>query len=326
MSTRKFNLHGVVVEVRSNVDFHLQRLDADFGTFTDEGSAEPALSYTIEHVDSLPESESAQVIYTPVGDRLIWSDRWTYKITGPNLIEPPSYIHGVRSYFAAVVISELIRSRVAQQIHASAVTGRRGGVAFIGAKKAGKSSTALLSLTAGADFVSNDITFLDANGGEVQILGIPQAVTLGPGAARWFSAHAPETGVPGLDSLAPGNPEAAYNMEGPTKFEVPVSTIRTFTGVQGGPVRLDHLVFPEPGMWLTAPRATEIDPGEAAVRMAMNCEAMVKWGWPPALCGGEYLDRLTQLIKSSTAQAKCWLFQWCPDHHANRELLREIVL
>jgi hypothetical protein len=326
MTTRTFDVHGVTVKVTSDIEHHLRRLDCDFGTFAVDAIEDPQLRYEVVHAPISEDDRHAALTEGPLGDVVSRRPDRALRISGPRVDEPTAYVQEVRSYFAASVFSALVSGRRAQQIHASAVEGTQGGVAFVGAKKAGKSSTALLSLTAGADFVSNDITFLDATTSEVRILGIPQAVTLGPGASRWFSANAPEVGVPAPESRGEASAEAEYNTEGPAKYEVSVATVRTFTGVRREGVRLDHLVFPEPGMWLSAPRAVEIRPGEAMVRLLMSCEAMFKWGWPPALVGEHYLERLSDIVRCATEQASCWLFQWCPDHHANRDLLRKIVL
>ena len=261
----------------------------------------------------------------PLGDELREISPSALHLTGPRISEDAAYITEVRAYFAAAVFSRIVRLRVAQQIHASAVLGDQGGVAFVGHKKAGKTSMALLALTAGADFVSNDITFLEADANGVQLLGIPQTLTLGPGAVNWFGQHSPETGIEAsvrTDVTA----EELYNMEDRNKYSLYLSKVAGFTKIIAAPVRLGHIVFPEPAMVLAQPRAVRLTPEEAQVRLSMHSEAMMKWGWPPQLLGGEYLRRLTDVTAAVTKSTPCWLVQWCPSHQLNREMLGKLVL
>jgi hypothetical protein len=326
MNERTYDIHGTVVRVTSDRPEHLARLDDDFGTFTTDGGrrVDPELHYEIR-ARTPEEVGLPPVAVGPLGDVVTEPGDGVLRLSGPGLTEPAAYITEVRAYFAAAVFSRLVRLRPTRQIHASAVRGGQGGVAFIGHKKAGKTSMALLALTAGADFVSNDITFLEAAADGVHVLGIPQTLTLGPGAVDWFGRHAPQTGID-APPVGEVSAEELYNMEGRNKYALRLPEVAGFATVVGEAVELGHIVFPEPGMALAEPRAVRLTPDEAQVRLCMHSEAMTKWGWPPELRGRDYLRRLEEVTAAATRATACWLFQWCPDHGLNRKLIADLVL
>jgi HprK-related kinase B len=99
-----------------------------------------------------------------------------------------------------MVFAKSVLNRGFGMLHASAVCGPRGGVAFASASGSGKSTCALALVEAGHRFVTNDRLLIKARGSNVHMNGVPKMPRVNPGTllqsprlARLLSASKRET-------------------------------------------------------------------------------------------------------------------------------------
>jgi hypothetical protein len=334
---RVFEIHGVRVRFTSTVAHHLDRLAEDYGLYfvdpNDDGLS--TLHYDVVSTEGSASAEvdrpGDSVIDGPLGDRIVVSASGDVRLHGPAVGDPRAYIQEVRAYLTAAVLTRLVRQRTANQFHASAVHGSRGGVLFAGAKKMGKTSMALLSCLGGAAYMSNDITLLDlaepgTEGPAVQVMGMPQALSVGLGAVKWFAGRHPSIDLDTSMIADDLDGEALYNLELGEKPKLERAALAELASVRSAPAPLSAIVFPEPNLTLTRPRIRRLSADEALTRLAMLAEAFLKWEWPLALSGEDYLARSAQVTRAAVKQADCWHLQWCPDHDLNLALLRQHAL
>jgi hypothetical protein len=291
---------------------HRERLLEDFAPFVAQIKGPPEITIDIGESPRDQSGPSLWAVSGPLGDAITCDATGRISISGPRIASDAAYLPEVRSYFAAVVLQRLVDARTVQQVHASGVVGSRGAVLFAGDRGAGKTSLALAATLAGARYLSNDIALIERDVAEVRVLGLPQSLTLGPGAASWFDAHYPQLGLPA--SLA--------GQELPDKVRLGCGTL----ALDPGPAALSGLIFPERMDVLAMPRAQRLETGEALVRLVSVTEAIMKWQLPPALVGDAYFERLQYVCEAAVQQAEAWHFQWCSDHELNVALLRELVL
>jgi hypothetical protein len=328
LTGQSFEIYGVRIRFTSTVAEHYVRLAEDYGLyFVDDDGRSADLSYDVILGDGqrcdVPDVD--RTIVGPLGDEILLRTNGSVLLTGPTLEDPRAYTLEVRAYLTASVLRQLVRARTAQQFHASAVHGSRGAVLYAGAKKMGKTSMALLSALGGAQYMSNDITLLDV-AQDVRVFGMPQALSVGLGAVKWFAERYPGIGLDASQIAADLDDVGLYNLEIGEKPRLERQTLERMAAVRREPSRLAAIVFPEPYLSLSRPRIRRLDRDEAITRLAMLAEAFLKWQWPVALSADDYLDRVREVMDAGVSQAECWHFQWCPDHELNLSMLTERVL
>lgn len=324
MTTRRYLVvHGLPIVFSSPEPVHHARLAEDYGGFfVDSEPPGELMTYT---VDVSGPATGGVAFDGSLGDEVVVSSAGV-GVFGPNIADPKAYEAEVRAYFTAMVLSELTRRRTGNLFHSSAVRGERGAVVFGGAKKMGKSTMAMLCSLNGAQYVSQDMTMLAVAGDAVTVMGLPQPITLAPGARSWFARRHPGSGVDtqGVDQEL--DAASLYILEVGDKHRFTRERLERYTSVCHEESALGSLVFPEPNLTLSKPRARLLDRAEATARLAMLAETFLKWHWPTPLGAEEYLDRVRLLVLSAVDSVPAWHFQWCPDHDLNYELLKDIAL
>ncbi|MEW2592236.1 hypothetical protein AB0893_17665 [Micromonospora aurantiaca] len=329
---QSLSVHGVSMVFTSPVAEHHRRLREDYGLFFLSDSTDPdTIDFTVGYTVDQRVTGPAQMSFLGVlGDTVTVYADGSVSVTGPAIDHEKAYESEVRAYFTAAVLREVTRRRTANLFHASAVAGERGAVVFAGAKKVGKSSFAMLCALAGANYISNDMTVLSLpespDEGDVVVLGLPQPITLAPGAIDWFGRRHPTVGLDAGDIGSTMDATSLYTLEIGAKSRVTLDLLERYTTVRPEPTRLGTLIFPEPILTLDRPRARLLDRDEALIRLSMLAETFLKWHWPVAHSAEEYLKRLANIMLTTVDAAPAWHLQWCPDHDLNYELIREIAL
>jgi hypothetical protein len=301
-------VHGVRASASGEPAALLARLREDFAPFAATLAKPPHVTLDVGPSGASGWAAGQRRVMGLLGDEVAWDEGGRLAVRGPGLERSDAYLTEVRPYFAAAVLGRLTAERRAQQVHASGVVVRAGTLLFLGDRGAGKTSLALAAIGDGASHLASDIALLEQDAASVRVLGLPQTVTLGPGAARWFAEHSP--------GLLPSS--GAISGE---KLRVPADAL----AVQAGPVPLAGMMFPEPAFALDAPRAQQLAPGDALVRLVSATQAMSRWQWPPPLSGAPYLERLRDVCLAAVEQAPAWHVQWCRDHRRNARLLAELI-
>lgn len=315
------DLHGVTVSVHSPVRHQLERLRRDFG-----GSALLQAQSDLQ-VELLPTGGEAPGttarIRGVLGATISSGDKGRrIVIAGPSIANPDSYLVEVRPYFAAYLFDRLINLREAQKLHASAVAWEDRAFLFAGEKLAGKTTMALVSVTAGARYMANDISFVELTGEGLTVLGLPQDLTVGAATGSWLERTTPHLAEPAPE---PGTAQGR-EADATEKRTISIDRLGRTADIERGSVPLAAIIFPESALGLSEPRARRLDYGEAVVRLASTSEATPKWDLPPTLGGDRYLERMTKIVTASASRVACWHLQWCPDHDANRALLLKLGL
>lgn len=332
VDVRQIDFHGVTVDFRSGVPDHLEHLAVDYGFFLTTRSCAPKIRFDVVVGDQNLGSPSGIVIDGALGDRIVLRAPDHVVVEGPFVADERAYRSEVRAYLTATILSHVVRSRHALQVHGSAVLTNRGGVLFAGAKKMGKTSLALLALVEGARYIANDTCFIEtAEGAAVDagdiatVFGLPQSLSVNVGTATWFARARPVIGLAsGVDHAA--DLRQLYNVELHQKEEIEPAIIDRISGVHTEPARLRNIVFPEPNFHLDQPRIRQIGTDEAGIRLAMLAESFTKWAWPVPMSAGEHLDRVREVVGVAVEEATCWHLQWTSDHDRNYELLSGSVL
>lgn len=327
-------VHGLHLLFSSPVPEHHVLLREDYGLFFVDAEPGPeALTFEVvfDDADSTSDCDPAAVSFQgTLGDVITVDPKSGVRVAGKRIADSKAYQSEVRAYFTALVLRELTRQRTANLFHASAVAGARGAVVFAGAKKMGKSSLAMLCSLAGAKYVSNDMTLLALGGlagdAPVLALGLPQPITLAPGAVDWFARRRPAVGLE-TGRLEDGLDHASrFTLETGEKSRIKRSVLAEHTSIAADSVPLGTLIFPEPNLELAKPRARRLDRNEAALRLSMLAETFLKWNWPVTVSAEDYLERVGSIILKAVDSAPAWHIQWCHDHDLNYELIEEIGL
>ncbi|MEU0386905.1 hypothetical protein [Streptomyces chartreusis] len=239
---QELSVHGVAVRFGSPVADHFARLKVDYEPFfapaVTQGSVtsdSDAVTFAVDFEDPGTKRPTDKLIAGPLGDTIAIAEDGSVRVFGPAIGDKRAYQQEIRAYLTATVLRRLVTTRPAQQFHASAVEGGRGAVLFAGAKKMGKTSMALLSTLGGASYMSNDITLLSV-ADQVDVLGMPQPLTVGLGAVNWFAAQRPESGLDRSRIDDGLNDHQLYNLEIGDKQELTRSAIaRLGAGIKEGP-------------------------------------------------------------------------------------------
>jgi hypothetical protein len=323
-------VHGLALVFSSPVPDHHRRLVEDYGPFFTSGDPDAsAIEFTVDDGEAAAPSRPADISFLgALGDTVTVRADGSVHIRGSAIAHEKAYEAEVRAYFTATVLRELTRRRTANLFHASAVLGPRGVVAFAGAKKAGKSTLAMLCAIAGASYVSNDMTVLSLSdeAGPVSVLGLPQPITLAPGALHWFARQRPGIGLgsPAVDDTL--DPTSLYTLELGDKSRVTRDLLSGYTNLRSEAAPLGVLVFPEANLTMDRPRSRLLDRDEAFVRLSMLAETFLKWHWPVAFSAEEYLERIGRIMLTAVDSVPAWHLQWCPDHDLNYDMVRDIAL
>jgi hypothetical protein len=142
------------------------------------GEEVDAIVTPMEEVPALPTSEAGLIVW-PQEDEVVlqWKHFGTYRVRGGRRLEyaPARDVaaDAVRVPLLGVCMGLLLHQRGLLTLHASAVAVGDGAVAFVGAKGAGKSTTAAAFLRRGHPLVADDVVAVDLDEG-----GVP---TVSPG-------------------------------------------------------------------------------------------------------------------------------------------------
>lgn len=328
-STQALNVHGVALLFESEFPQHLERLREDYGGFFVEDAATDPLLFVVATQPPTIDVGAPRAQFDGVlGDHFTVGERGVL-LHGPQAGSPPAYEAEVRAYFTATVLNGLVTQRGGNLFHSSSVVGSHGAVMLAGAKKMGKSSLAMLCSLDGAEYMSNDMSVLTTqHDAGLSVMGLPQPISLAPGAMDWFSRRRAMAGIGGASTTLDESLDAMsrYVLEVGDKSRIGRPLLSQFTTVRHTAAPLGALVFPEPGLTLAEPRARLLHRDEAAARLAMLAETFLKWSWPVPLSAEQLLDRSRSLILSAVDSVPSYHLQWCADHDRNIDLLRELVL
>jgi hypothetical protein len=269
---RRFEVHGVVVGVRSPEPAVIDALELRLRDFPGQAAADPELRFEFvanELIDPPPRGAARPVYDTPHGTlhyfpeadvlrgRLGEVELRCEAGRGVALFRSPSYV-GRDLYLAThplatISLMELLERRGLFALHAACLaTGPDDGVLLAGASGAGKSTLSLALAHAGLRFLSDDIVFLapEPSLDGVNVLGFADTI----GLTDYAATHLPGLGTLGAHPAAPGFPKRLYRIE-------------DLFGTAALPAcRPRALVFPSvaPGEPSTL---DPVDPGDALLRL-----------------------------------------------------------
>jgi hypothetical protein len=322
---RRYDLHGVRVEVHADATDVIDAMDLRLRDFRQAADARAAV--TLEFFETqadadpgAPGSASADHPSRPVYDTPYGSlhyvperDLLHGSLDGVELrCEPVRGIarlrcrafSGRRLYLAThplatISMMELLERRQLFSLHAACLATPAGrGVVIAGASGAGKSTLALALAVAGLSFLSDDIVFLTSGpeGPEVRVLGFADTVGIRERAGRLLP------GAVGSDVAREGFPKQLHRIE-------------ELLGAPAIPsCTPEVLVFPHVAADLPS-AIEELDPGDALLRLAPDVLLT------HAASTQAHLDAIGALVR----QVRCYALRSGRDLDAAVRLVRHLL-
>jgi hypothetical protein len=216
VSVRRYDFHGVRLEIDSAEAAVAEAIDGRLRHFRSDFAGEPDWRYALRiagdgHVLARPDGEgrvvydppTGEVLYFAAGD-VLWIDvedriRLRATAAGAEVSVRPAAAgeHWLLSRpLFTIPLVEALKRRGVFSLHASAAAHGDRVLLLPGTSGAGKSTLAVALAQAGWGFLADDMVFLAREEGGLRVYGFPDEVDLSPRSIAWFPALTP-SGDPG---------------------------------------------------------------------------------------------------------------------------------
>lgn len=299
MSVRRYDIHGVAVEIASESDAVGAAIDARLRHFRTDAKREPHWRYELtivpaggRHALARPAGEGRPVYDPPAGEvsyfpesQALWidyEDRVLVRSAGGHArvsarAEEAADVWLLSRPLFTIPLVEMLKRHGLYSVHAAAA--ERDGRALLlpGASGSGKSTLAIALARHGWGFMSDDLVLLSRAGGRVRALAFPDEVDVTDETASWF---------PELAGLATEDRAGWPKHRIRTEERLGVAAVTAATPAA--------LAFPSPGGAGTS-ALVPLAPGEALLELVPN----VLLTDPAA--SQAHLDALAELVRVAHA-------------------------
>jgi hypothetical protein len=214
VSARRYDFHGVRLEVDSADEAVAEAIDGRLRHFRGDFAGEPDWRYELRiaaggHRVERPAGDGRAVYDPPAGEVLyfaggdvLWidvEDRVRVRATaaGAEVSVRPGAAREQwllsRPLFTIPLV-EALKRRGIFSLHASAAARGNRVLLLPGTSGAGKSTLAVALAQAGWGFLADDMVFLASSGAGLRVHGFPDEVDLSPRSIGWFPALTPSAG------------------------------------------------------------------------------------------------------------------------------------
>lgn len=322
--SQHLNVHDVNVLFETEYKLILDQLSMDYEQFFIEKPESP-IDIEFRVLRAPPQQMKERKFFSMNLRDFCYIDKDRIVMWGKNFELANAYDEEVRPYFTASISAKQIEKNETFLIHASAVRTFNKGVIFVGKKGCGKSSLALRCILNGAEYLSNELVFVKKHHEQACIMGLPQTMTLGIGAARWFRAKWPK--VISNSFVKPyrhSDSLSLFSLEIGEKLQVPPKALIQHDS-SSLVSKLDAIIFPEANFYSSKPRILPIPQDISVIRLLSAIISPFKWNFWGSLKFETYMDKLTSLLNWLPESIHSYQFQWCQNHDKNYRCLLEKV-
>jgi len=308
----RYNVFGVIADVEANMNYDfLKQLDIEYGCFEEKLDSTPADCVFTVHK---PGTNIGNGVKTVCGNRLSISEH-KVEFVGDFLDHGYFYISDFRPYFTTMIYMILHKRRKFFMFHSSCITYEDEAFMLMGESGAGKSSIAIINLLNGADYFSNDITYVSATDDGVCAYGLPQVLSLDKDALEWFNNNSQEA----------FNDICSYenNLVFSNKTKTCLSINRK--KINGLEAKLKAVIFLEKDFSSSKPWFETINTSCAARKMLEGIRPMDKIHFHPELPLEEFFNDLSSLFGAMDKQVDFFDLHWSKDHKRNLDEFINIV-
>lgn len=325
MFSRYLNVYGVTVFFQTEYKSLLDKLTEDYGRFFLKRKNRPHVDIEFQVLKEPREPVEEKYSFRMNLQDSCFIDRNRIVMWGKNLKLKNAYEEEVRPYLTTFISIKQIEKHETFLVHASAVRMLNKGILFPGEKRCGKTSLALQCILNEAEYLSDELAFIRRHRHGVYIMGLPQAINVGIGSAKWFRRKWPRR-IPDsyiqpyeqLDSLT------LFGLEVGKKLTIsPKALIKHNISL---PVsNLDIIIFAEANFALKEPRIMALPEDISIIKLQSNIIPPFKWNFWAPFDFKTYMKKIVKLLECLRGNVCSYFLQWSDNHDKNYNLIKAVV-